>query len=127
MPHLCFMNNLDDILDFAFPLCLEIQRQKKHISLIFYKNRIVSVGRNNFKTHPKALEIGYRYDEMHSELDAYRKIPYNLRNKKLNLVNVRFNRFGHTRMSKPCELCLPWCREVFNDIYYTDNEGIHKL
>ena len=80
MPHLCFMNNLDDILDFAFPLCLEIQRQKKHISLIFYKNRIVSVGRNNFKTHLKALEIGYRYDEMHPELDAYRKITYNLRN-----------------------------------------------
>jgi len=61
---------------------------------------------------------------MHSELDAYRKIPKNYRGLKLTLVNVRFNRFQELRMSRPCELCTPWCREVFDNIYYTDNEGI---
>jgi hypothetical protein len=119
--------NLENILNFAYPLCLEIPRQKKHISLIFHKNRLLSVGRNCFKTHPKAKEIGYAYEEMHSELDAYRKVPKNYRGLKLTLVNVRFNRFQQLRMSRPCELCTPWCREVFDTIYYTDDEGIKVM
>jgi hypothetical protein len=95
------MTDEDTILNFAYPLCLEIPRQKKHISLIFHKKKLLSIGRNCFKTHPKAKEIGYAYEEMHSELDAYRKLPY--------------------------KLCTPWCLEVFNDIYYTDNDGLQKM
>jgi hypothetical protein len=121
------MTDLDNVLNYAYPLCMEIPRQKKHVSLIFHKNRLLSIGRNCFKTHPKAKEIGYAYEEMHSELDAYRRLPKNFRGLKLTLVNVRYNRFQELRMSRPCELCLPWCREVFDDIYYTDNEGIQKM
>ena len=117
----------EDILNYAYPLCLEIPRQKKHVSLIFHKKRLISIGRNSFKTHPQAKKIGYAYEEMHSELDAYRKVPHNDRNLKLTLVNVRFNRFGELRMSKPCELCTPWCVEVFDNIYYTDNEGLKRM
>ena len=127
MPHLYFMSHFDEILKYAYPLCLEIPRQKRHISIIFHKKRILSVGRNSFKTHPKAKKIGYPYEEMHSELDAFCKLPRNCRSLKLTLVNVRYNRFAQLRMSKPCELCYPWCREVFSDIYYTDNEGISKM
>lgn len=117
----------NEILEYAFPLCLNIPRQKKHLSLIFNKNRLISTGCNHFKTHPKAKKIGYAYEEMHSELDAFRKLPHKYRNLKLTLVNVRFNRFGELRMSKPCELCTPWCREVFADIYYTNNTGIVRM
>ena len=117
----------NDILDFAFPLCMNVPRQKKHISLIFNKNRLVSIGANYFKTHPKAQRLGYLYDEMHSELDAYRKIPKNLRDKKLTLINVRMNAEGQLRMSKPCAVCAGWCVEVFDKIYYTDNEGFKRL
>jgi len=121
------MKNINTILNYAYPLCMEIPRQKKHVSLIFHKNRLVSIGRNCFKTHPKAKEIGYAYEEMHSELDAYRRLPHNLRGMKLSLVNVRYNRFKELRMSRPCELCMPWCREVFSDIYYTNNLGMEKM
>lgn len=117
----------NEILDFAFPLCLNVPRQKKHISLIFNKNRLVSIGANYFKTHPKAQRLGYLYDEMHSELDAYRKVPKNLRDKKLTLINVRMNAEGQLRMSKPCAVCAGWCVEVFDKIYYTDNEGFKRL
>lgn len=117
----------NDILDFAFPLCMNVPRQKKHISLIFNKNRLVSIGANYFKTHPKAQRLGYLYDEMHSELDAYRKVPKNLRDKKLTLINVRMNAEGQLRMSKPCAVCAGWCVEVFDKIYYTDNEGFKRL
>lgn len=118
---------LDQILDFAYPLCLEIPRQKKHVSLVYHKNRIVSIGRNYFKTHPKAKKLGYLYNEMHSELDAYRKVPKYLKDKKLTLVNVRMNAQGNLRMSRPCSVCTSWCVEVFDKIYYTDNEGLQRL
>ena len=117
----------NEILEYAFPLCLEIPRQKKHISLIFNKNRLVSVGANYFKTHPKAKKLGYLYNEMHSELDAYRKVPKYMKSKKLTLINVRMNADGELRMSRPCEVCSGWCIEVFDRIYYTDNEGFKRL
>ncbi len=64
---------------------------------------------------------------MHSELDAFRKVPKNLRGEKLVLINFRFNRFGHFRNSKPCPVCSKWCSEVFNKIYYTTDDGIVSL
>jgi len=104
-----------------------IPRQKKHVSMIFYKKTLISVGTNSFKTHPKAKEIGYRYDEMHSELDAFTKIPKEYKDKRLILVNVRMNKYKELRMSKPCDLCLLWCKEIFHKIYYTSDDGIMKL
>jgi hypothetical protein len=121
------MVNFKEIESLAYPLCLEIPRQKKHVSLVIVKNRIISIGRNYFKTHPKAHKLGYLYNEMHSELDAFRKVPRHLRGKKLTLVNIRMNADGELRMSKPCEVCSGWCVEVFDKIYYTDNEGFKKL
>jgi hypothetical protein len=121
------MSVLDELISEAYPICLKMNRQKKHVSFVLYKNRVVSVGRNVFKTHPLAKEYGYQFNEMHSELDAFRKIPYNFRSKKLTLVNVRYNKFGKLRMSKPCEHCAPWCREVFHEIYYTTDDGVVRM
>lgn len=116
-----------EYLTIAYPICLAVPRQKKHVSLIFYKKQLISIGTNSFKTHPKAKEIGYRYDEMHSELDAYTKISKKYKGKRLNLVNVRYNKYGQLRMSKPCGLCIPWCCEIFNNIFYTTDHGLIKL
>jgi hypothetical protein len=76
------------------------------------------------KTHPLARKYGYLFDEMHSELDAFRKCG----NKQgLELWNFRFNRFGQERISRPCTKCLPWCIEVFDCIHYTTGDGIKRL
>lgn len=117
----------EEYTQLAYPLCLNIPRQKKHVSLIICKKRVIAVGMNYFKTHPKAKEIGYQFEEMHSELDAFRKLDKDDKKKKLHLINIRFNRFGQMRMSKPCEKCLPWCIEVFNTIHYTTDNGIKSL
>jgi hypothetical protein len=108
------MTDIDNLLNFAYPLCLEIPRQKKHLSLIFHKKKLLSIGRNCFKTHPEAKKIGYPYEEMHSELDAYRKVPKYMRDKKLTLINIRMNADGELRMSRPCDVCCGWCVEVFD-------------
>ena len=106
---------------------MAMQRQKKHISIIIHKKEIVSIGQNEYKTHPQSVKLGYKYPEMHSELDAFRKVPRSLRDKKLVLLNFRFNRFGEFRNSKPCSVCEKWCNEVFHKIYYTNDDGIHIL
>lgn len=106
---------------------MAMERQKKHISLVLYKRKIVAVGQNIFKTHPHTFKLGYRCADMHSELDAYRKIPKSLRGEKLILLNFRFNRFGEFRNSKPCPVCEKWCSELFHKIYYTNDDGVHIL
>jgi hypothetical protein len=118
---------LQNYVPIAKPLSMAMERQKKHISLIIYKKKIVAVGQNIFKTHPDTFRLGYRCAEMHSELDAFRKIPKSLRGEKLILLNFRFNRFGNFRNSKPCSVCEKWCSEIFHKIYYTNDDGIHIL
>jgi len=119
------MPKLDKFSGIARPVALNLQRKQKHVSLIFRKNQIVSVGTNEFKTHPMAKQYGYRYDEVHSELDAL--IRYKGPKDNLKLYNFRFNRFGQMRMSRPCSKCLPWCVAVFDEIWYTTNKGIYLL
>jgi len=110
------------LLRIAYPLCLEIPRPKKHISIILYKGRIESIGTNQLKTHPEALKHGYLFGEMHSELDAFLKLGE--RKRGLTLFNIRFNRFGQMRMSRPCFRCMPWCVGCFDEIWYTTDEGV---
>jgi hypothetical protein len=123
--------NIDHViknyLPIAKPLSMAMERQKKHISLIIYKRKIVAVGQNIFKTHPDTFRLCYRSADMHSELDAYRKISKNMRDKKLILLNFRFNRFGEFRNSKPCPVCSKWCSELFHEIYYTSDDGVNIL
>lgn len=111
---------LERLLDVALPICLNIPRAKKHVSLILRKGRIVSVGTNTFKGHPIARKIGYRFEEQHSELNALLKCT---EKDKLTLLNVRFNKNSEMRMSRPCSLCLPWCTGIFENIYYTCPDG----
>ena len=121
------MSVLDELISEAYPICLRMNRQKKHVSFVLHKNRVVSVGRNVFKTHPLAKEYGYQFNEMHSELDAFRKVPKSLRGEKLTLLNFRFNRFVDFRNSKPCPVCAKWCGEIFHKIYYTTDAGINIM
>ena len=47
-------NKIQKAVDVAMPISINIERPKKHVSVIVRKNEIVSVGTNNFRTHPKA-------------------------------------------------------------------------
>lgn len=75
------------------------------------------MGTNHHRTHPMAKKYGYRFDEVHSELDAL--LRYKGPKDGLTLVNYRVNRQGELRMAKPCNLCMPWCTAIFDQIYYS--------
>jgi hypothetical protein len=119
---------LNDLADFAFPIALEVNRSQKHVSLILdKKGNMLSYGQNAVRTHPKAAKYGYRFDEVHSELDAFLKVPRHLRSGDLTLINYRFNRFGELRKSRPCHKCLLWCRAIFKNIIYTNDDSFHLI
>jgi len=112
-------------IDIAIPISLSIQRPKKHVSIIIRKNEVVSIGTNNIRTHPMAKKLGYRFEEVHSELDAL--LRYKGPKDNLKLLNFRFNRFKDMRMAKPCCKCLPWCVALFDEIWYTNNQELTNL
>lgn len=109
----------------AKPLTISNPRPKKHTSVILRKGSIVSLGTNINRTHPKAKEYGYLFDEVHSELDALLK--YRGPKDKLILVNFRFNGHGIMRSSKPCPKCMMWCDAIFDQIWYTTDSGLKLL
>lgn len=115
---------LSKLITIAKPISMDLERSKKHVSIIVSKGEILSIGTNEFKTHPAAKKIGYRYDEMHSELSALIRCS---ERKNLHLYNFRFNRFGEMRLARPCCLCLPWCKAVFKTIHHSTTSGIVKM
>jgi deoxycytidylate deaminase len=100
--------------------------RNRHFSFILLRNRILSVGWNDgHKTHPKAKELGYRFDNIHSELAVILNFTYSLELlRRCSLVNIRVNRLGQLRMAMPCKQCLPWILSLnIGDIWYTDHTG----
>jgi phage/plasmid-associated DNA primase len=55
----------DKLAEIALPYALQSERQKKHVSLILVRNKVVAIGTNQLKSHPQAKKLGYRYDEVH--------------------------------------------------------------
>jgi len=118
-------DKFEKLVEVALPIATGLARPKKHVSLILRKKKIVSIGTNDNRTHPQAKKLGYRFAEVHSELDAL--LRYKGSRDGLSIINFRYNRFGDMRMSKPCCKCLPWCIALFDDIWYTTNSGIVQL
>jgi hypothetical protein len=105
---------------------LEQYRNHNHISLVIKDTRVLGIGFNKKKTHPLAKKYGYRHYELHSELDALLKVPKDCRT-GLTLLNFKFGPKGDTKLSKPCTLCLPWCIDLFDEIYYSIPNGLVQL
>lgn len=109
---------------------MALPRRRKHLSLILYKDQVVAVGDSLYKSHPISVELGYKdFMSLHSEASAFTRIPKHIRyySTDLTLINMRFNRYGESRNSRPCEVCMKWCCELFDDIFFTTNDGIEYL
>ena len=118
-------NKLTGLIDQARALALDLPpNSNRHLSFIFNKQRLISIGANYGKSHTETQRRGYGYSEVpHSELRAFMRVPYTQR-EDLVLVNFRFNKRGQLRISKPCRLCSNWCNSVFKHIYYTTDNGV---
>lgn len=106
-----------------------------HFSFAIYKNRILSIARNSWKSHPenrrnpKVSDSGKRITDTKmscSEFLLLKKLKYttNISFDKIVMVNTRINRNGKLALSKPCNSCaslIEWA-EV-KSVYYTDDGG----
>lgn len=104
-----------------------------HVTCIFDKNRLVSVGWNNHKTHPFAAQFNYKNNtgesyvsSLHSEVSAFLKLgEENCR--KLTFINVRVNNLGKLDNSYPCFGCRNLLKQIgFRRFYYSCRGGEFK-
>ena len=104
----------------------------RHFSFIMDKNRIISIGLNSLKTHPKNLKYNY-VNKMnqnisdivgtHSELSAVIKLGEEDCS-DLNLVNTRINRNDELDFSAPCSGCSDMIKQLnFKNVYFSNSQG----
>lgn len=111
---------------------LDVWARCRHFSFILDRQRIISTGINNKKTHPINLFYNYvnkKHESIssivgtHSEMKAALFIGID-NCKGLTIVNVRINKNGKLAMSKPCRGCMDMIKKAeFSDVWYTDNFG----
>ena len=126
--------------------CVEITRGLKpnkqngrsfHTTFILHKNRILSIGWNNYnKMHPYhklGKYIGYKCNpekyqpSLHSEISAILKLgEEDLR--KYSFVNVRIDGRNNLALAKPCPNCERVLGQVgFKKLFYSSEKGFFEL
>jgi len=108
--------------------------QHFHTSIAMIRNRIVSIGLNNynqshfyylfgiyqnFKNYPTEYQPSH-----HSECDMIKKLlKLNCDINKVKVYNVRIDNNGIANIAAPCENCMGVLKNFgFKKIYYTVNE-----
>lgn len=105
-----------------------------HFSFLFERNRLLAIGQNQSHTpNAKAIKFSnrfqcpevYRRQFLHSEIDAISRIFSRFYiDSSIKLVNIRLNKYGELRDSKPCGNCQPVLDGLnITKIWYSTNEG----
>jgi len=95
-----------------------------HVTFILSKNKLLSIGINKPKTHPKTIKYSYCHSVgIHSELSAVLKLgKENCSN--YTFVNVRLKKDGTVGSSKPCKGCQDLLNQVgYKSIFFTTDQG----
>lgn len=129
------LNKLDKFIEISRALMpSNFSKKTFHTTFIVKKNKIIKIGINSYKTHPRNLLYNYRGKEdnvdirrfvaVHSELSAILKYGKDDCS-DCTFVNVRIDKNGVPCMSKPCIGCSDLLNTVgFKRLYYTNDNGI---
>lgn len=106
-----------------------IRNRIKLAAGVVYRNRLVAVGKNSYKSHPMMTRFGKNPEAiyLHAEVDAIKNALRVLSLQELeksDILVVRVKKEGHdykTCLAKPCEGCMR-AIETFNlrQIFYTE-------
>ena len=104
----------------------------RHFSFILDGTKIIKIGFNRDKTHPKNLLYDYKNRKgeimsnqigIHSEMDAIIKLGIT-NCSGLTIVNTRINRNNKLDLSKPCRGCSDMLKRLnFKNIFYVNSSG----
>lgn len=98
-----------------------------HFSFIYQNNVLLSKGLNS--GHEPPLHLGYfqrikAKPKMHSEWQSFKKARKRLiPGKPFVCVNVRLNKKGEVKFSKPCECCYNVLKALGCKTFYYSAEG----
>lgn len=129
--------NKDRLIDIAMSMVDRSSgKRSHHFSFIIKKNRIISIGQNNKKTHPInlvhrkfSLKTGEDFSEERytcSEFNAILKLKNltNIETKKCDLINLRINKNNNLDYAKPCMGCENLLRySEFKNVLWSNNMG----
>ena len=94
-----------------------------HGATIAYKGKLVAVGWNKNKTHPKSTD---KYKFIHAEMDAMIKAGTKARGATLYVARVHKN--GCLANSKPCPACHAMALAYgVKEIYYIAEDSWQKI
>ena len=102
--------------------------QYKHAAVIVKGGRVLSIGTNKGKTHPKSVvtdDKGESYSlSIHAEMDAISKIKNKNQLKGATIYVARKGRAGTAGMSCPCKVCQRLINKyVFKRAVFTTDYG----
>ena len=121
--------------------CLKIARDKNtpehhpqwncfhHFSFIIQKNKIIEYGFNRMGKPLEGFGYNKEFGKIHSENDAYRKAKGILDpQRSFDVVNIRLNKQGIMKLSKPCNCCHSFLSVVgCANVYFSTNIGFAKI
>lgn len=111
---------------------LGVWHRCRHFSFVFDGSRLLAVGLNSRKTHPRNLMYSYVGRDnvdispmvgTHSEMSAVLRMGED-DCRGLKMVNVRVNRRGELDHSRPCPGCVDMIGRLgFEEVFYTNRDG----
>jgi len=103
----------------------------KHFTFMCDKSRIISIGWNNtYKDSEKINGRKFRYPlgGVHAEAAAIGRLDDLNLCRRATLVNIRLNRQGELRNSKPCAVCMALLANLgIPRIYHTTENGFELI
>ena len=114
-------------IDIAKALCPEnTEHRCSHIAFLIKSSKIVHIGSNSCKSHPKTLQYAYKNHQivgLHAELAVCMKSgKENLKDYKM--VVLRVDRNGKLNNSKPCCGCQSVIKQFnLGEVWYSNSEG----
>lgn len=106
--------------------------RKLHFSFVVQRRQILEWGCNML--HEPPIHMGYiqringAEPKLHSELVAYRRAKGIMKNRTFRLINIRLNRQGEIRLSKPCVCCYEILKTLgCSEFCYSTENGFDKV
>lgn len=104
-----------------------------HYSFVIQNNRVVEWATN--VNHIPPVHYGYKKigddsfkSKFHAEIFAWKKARGLLNGESFEIINLRLNKKGSLRLSKPCEACYSlMCELGCKKFYYSADIGFLEL
>jgi hypothetical protein len=125
------VKTLNRLVERSKKLAMKISHDgNRHFSFVLDGRQVLSIGINNIlKTHSLSFTVRPQWPFIHSEAHAIKSFPLAPACLEgLAMFNVRLNKLGEVRLSKPCKFCQKLLG-VFgiSEVYFTTETGFESL